>query len=69
MAKKKEDLENKVDEVVETPVKAVKPQKNVFEVKDSRYTSFIVNGKLVNVIDGKIAVSDEDVEAIKDYVK
>lgn len=69
MAKKKEDLENKVDEVVETPAKAVKPQKSVFEVKDSRYTSFIVNGKLVNVIDGKIAVPDEDVEAIKDYVK
>ena len=69
MAKKKEDLENKVDEVVETPAKAVKSQKNVFEVKDSRYTSFIVNGKLVNVIDGKIAVPDEDVEAIKDYVK
>lgn len=69
MAKKKEDLENKVDEVVETPAKTVKPQKNVFEVKDSRYTSFIVNGKLVNVIDGKIAVPDEDVEAIKDYVK
>lgn len=69
MAKKKEDLENKVNEVVETPAKAVKPQKNVFEVKDSRYTSFIVNGKLVDVIDGKIAVSEEDVEAIKDYVK
>ena len=69
MANKKEDLENKVDEVVETPAKAVKSQKNVFEVKDSRYTSFIVNGKLVNVIDGKIAVSEEDVEAIKDYVK
>ena len=69
MAKKKEDLENKVDEVVETPAKAVKSQKNVFEVKDSRYTSFIVNGKLVNVIDGRIAVPDEDVEAIKDYVK
>ena len=69
MAKKKEDLENKVDEVMKTPAKAVKPQKNVFEVKDSRYTSFIINGKLVNVIDGKIAVSDEDVEAIKDYVK
>ena len=69
MAKKKEDLENKVYEVVETPAKAAKPQKNVFEVKDSRYTSFIVNGKLVNVIDGKIAVLEEDVEAIKDYVK
>ena len=69
MEKKKEDLENKVDEVVETPAKTVKPQKNVFEVKDSRYTSFIVNGKLVNIIDGKIAVLDEDVEAIKDYVK
>ncbi len=69
MAKKREDLENKVEEVVEAPAKAVKPQKNVFEVKDSRYTSFIVNGKLINVIDGKIAVPEEDVEAIKDYVK
>ena len=67
MAKKKEDL--KVEDVVETEVKAPKAQKNVFEVKDSRYTSFIVNGKLINVVDGKVAVSEEDVEAIKDYVK
>lgn len=65
MAKKEKDVvEEKVAEVKEEKKSSTS---NTYELKDKSYTHIIIDGKLIEVVDGKVTTNNK--EAIKGYIK
>lgn len=67
MAKKKEEVVVEEKVVEEKAVEAKKSSANTYELKDKSYTHIIIDGKLIEVVDGKVTTNNK--EAIKGYIK